>query len=110
MRDDDELIHLSGSFEAIAANAAAIDREAILRAAAALKRDEATLDHMWDLNIAALRFRGPYAIALEREISVFLATGERDGINEHLASKREELRALFKADIAQIIAEVESGE
>jgi hypothetical protein len=102
-----EYVYGGGSVESMAANAAATDREVILKAAAALKRDEASLDQMFDLHTAALRFRGPYAIALEREVNVFLATGERDGINEHLALKRDELRQLLRRDIEAVIKEAE---
>lgn len=109
MRDDDEIIYLDGSFESLKANAAAINRPAILRAAEALKRDEATVDQMMDLHTAVLRFRGPYAIALENEVNAYLATGERDGINERLALKRYELRRLLRADIEAVIAAAEEA-
>jgi hypothetical protein len=105
--DRSDYVYLNGSVESMAANASAIDREAILKAGAALKRDEASLDQMFDLHTAALRFRGPYAIALEREVNDFLATGEREGINEHLALKRDELRQLLRIDIETVVKEVE---
>jgi len=106
--DRSDYVYLNGSVESMAANASAIDREAILKAGAALKRDEASLDQMFDLHTAALRFRGPYAIALDREVNAFLATGEREGINEHLARKRDELRALLRIDIEAVIAAAEA--
>ena len=105
--DRSDYVYLNGSVESMAANASAIDRETILKAGAALKRDEASLDQMFDLHTAALRFRGPYAIALEREVNDFLATGEREGINEHLALKRDELRQLLRIDIETVVKEVE---
>jgi hypothetical protein len=111
MSDDDDIVHIDGSIESMAANAAAIDRPAILRAAEALRRDEATLDHMMDLHVAVLRFRGPYAIALEREVNNYMRrTGWRDdaeGLNAHMATKRDELRSLFRADIAAVVREAE---
>jgi hypothetical protein len=111
MRDDDEIIRIDGrgGVEALAEIAAGTNREAILKAGQAWKRDEATLDHMMDLHTAVLRRRGPYAIAFEREVNAFLATGEREGINEHLAHKRDELRALLRRDIEAVIAEARGG-
>jgi hypothetical protein len=76
--DRSDYVYLNGSVESMAANASAIDREAILKAGAALKRDEASLDQMFDLHTAALRFRGPYAIAL----------GARDGCSVALLTRR----------------------
>jgi hypothetical protein len=94
-----------GGVEALAEIAAGTDRDKILRAGEALRRDEASLDHMMDLWEAVMRFRGPYAVAFQREVNVF-ASGRSDAesINEHLARKRDEMRALFKTDIEAVIA------
>jgi len=102
-----DYIYFDGTIAGMAANASAIDREVILKAAAAMKRDEASLDQMFDLHCAVLRFQGPYAIALQREVNDFLATGERGDINERLALKRDELRRLLRIDIEAVVAAVE---
>lgn len=97
-----------GRFEDLVSLAAGTDREAILKAADALKREEAGPGHMADLWAAVARFRGPYIQAFEREASAYLAGGgTREGLNEHLARKREELGALFRIDLAQVIKEAE---
>jgi hypothetical protein len=60
-------IPVGGRFEDLASIAAGTDREAVIKAADALKRDEAGPGHMADLWAAVARFRGPYIQALERE-------------------------------------------
>jgi hypothetical protein len=89
--------------------AAETDREAVLAAAEALRRDEASLDHMMDLHTAVLRFRGPYALALEREVNSYLRLAgdehSSEGLNEHMGRCWEELRKLFRADIEAVIEE-----
>jgi hypothetical protein len=108
---DDDIVHIDGSFESLAANAAATDRGAVLRAAEALKRDEATADHMFDLHAAVLRMCGPYAIALEREVNAYMrlagGKGDGEGLNEHMRRCRDEMRTLFRRDIDAVVREAE---
>jgi hypothetical protein len=107
----DEYVYINGSFEALKANAEATDRDAILRAAEALKRDEATPDHMMDLHTAVLRMRGPYAVALEREVNAYMRLvdwkDDDGGLNEHLRLCRDEMRLLFRRDCETVIREAE---
>jgi len=95
-----------GRFEDLVSLAAETDRSAVLKAANALKRGEAEPGDMADLWIAVARFRGPYIEAFERAGNAYLAGGgTREGLNQHLARKREELAALFRIDLAQVIKE-----
>jgi hypothetical protein len=107
----DEIINVGGRFEDLAEIAAATDRDAVLRAAEALKRDEAGPDHMMDLFTAIIRLRGPYILRLEAEISAYyaLAGSQRsaEGQAEHLAQHRDEMRRLFRRDPDAIIREAE---
>jgi hypothetical protein len=109
MSSDDIIIPVGGgSFEDLKALAAGTDRQAILEAADALKRHEAGPGHVADLWAAVARFRGPYIEAFERVGNAYLASkGSAEGLGEHMASKREELGALFRIDLAQVIKEAE---
>jgi hypothetical protein len=99
-----------GSFEDLKALAAGTDREAILKAANALKRGEAGPGHLADLWAAVARFRGSYIQAFERAGNAYIAgSGTLEGLNEHLAGQREELGALFRADLEAVIAEARDG-
>jgi hypothetical protein len=90
------------------------DREAILAAAEALERakerdEEVSPAHMATLFMALMQRRGPYALAFERELNAYHrltgGKGDSEGQSAHLASHKDELRPLFRADLAAIIRE-----
>ena len=94
--------------------AANTDRAAILEAAEALRaeqREERTLGpgHMADLFAAVARRRGPFILKLESELlAYYAAAGDKmsaEGQAEFLAPMRQELNALFRADVEAVIAE-----
>jgi hypothetical protein len=96
----------AGSFESLEALAAGTDRSTVLKASEALKRGEAGPGDLADLWVAVARFRGRYIETFERVGNAYLAGGGTlEGLNEHLAHKREELAALFRIDLAQVIEE-----
>jgi hypothetical protein len=77
------------------------DATAILNAAAAWKRGEADDEQMKVLFDAVTQMRGRFMQRVEREAAS--AMRAREDVNERLAQHRDEMRALFRADLAAII-------
>jgi hypothetical protein len=84
------------------------DASAILEAAAAWERDGADLPprHYATLVQAVINRRGPFAMFLSREMA---ACPRDENVNEHMALRRDEMRKLFRRDLAAVIKEAEGG-
>jgi hypothetical protein len=104
-----DILHVGGRFEDLVEIAAGTDREAVLKAAKAWEREEASPDHMADLFVAVARLRGPYILRLEAEVNAYRRlAGDKataEGQAEHLARCRDEMRDLLRADIERVTRE-----
>jgi hypothetical protein len=79
------------------------DASAILEAAAAWKRGEASDEHMKVLFDAVTQMHGQFMQRVEREAAIALRAGEDP--NQRLARRRDEMRDLFRRDIEALVKE-----
>jgi hypothetical protein len=110
---DDTTIKVDGSLEGMASIAAATpSRAAILEAAQALvdeQHERRSMDarHMQVLFTALICRRGPYILAVEKEMAAY--EGPRDGFTEHLLLHRADLKPLFRSELEALIREAEDN-
>jgi hypothetical protein len=110
---DDRTIRIDGSLEGLASVAAATPtREAILEAAQALEDEQNERrsmhpKHMQVLFTALICRRGPYILAVEKEMAAY--EGPRDGFTEHLLLHRADLKPLFRSELEALIREAEDN-